>query len=202
MEFGEAVRKRRAGLGLSLGDLADRTGVSRAMLSEIETGKKNPTLRVACAIAGGLDCQISDLLDVPPDVRFEKLEDHRRKVLIDPTNGVERHLLSPPMVQHGIQVLLFIFPPGTEVYWNSDGPGVIEHVTCIEGGIRITVERGSEAVDLGPGESANFAADADHRFMNTAGVVTRLFVVLDSSHRNRPAVMRQMRAVVDENPAE
>ena len=51
MEFGDAVRHRRVALELSLGDLADRCGVSKAMLSEIETGKKNPTLRVACAIA-------------------------------------------------------------------------------------------------------------------------------------------------------
>lgn len=197
MEFGDAVRHRRSNMGLSLGDLADRTGVSKAMLSEIETGKKNPTLRVACAIANGLDCQISDLLDVPPDIRFEKLDDARRKVLVDPANGVERHLLSPPMVQHGIQVLLFVFPPGAEVYWNSDGAGVIEHATCIEGSLRITVENGAESVDLGPGESVNFPADADHRFANTAPGVTRVFVVLDSSRRGRPAVMRPMHPVTD-----
>lgn len=196
MEFGDAVRHRRASLDLSLADLADRTGVSKAMLSEIETGKKNPTLRIACAIANGLECQISDLLDVPPDVRFEKLDDTRRKVLVDPSTGVERHLLSPPMVQHGIQVLLFVFPPGSEVYWNSDGAGVIEHCTCIEGRIRIAVEQGAESIELGPYESANFPADADHRFTNLlADAVTRVFVVLDSSRRGKPAVMRTMQAV-------
>lgn len=201
MEFGEAVRQRRAGMGLSLGDLADRTGVSRAMLSEIETGKKNPTLRVACAISLGLECQISDLLDVAPDVRFEKLDADRRKVLVDPASGVERHLLSPPMVQHGIQVLLFVFPPGSEVYWNSDGSGVIEHCTCVEGRIRIAVDQGDESVELGPYESANFPADADHRFTNPlADTVSRVFVVLDSSHRGRPAVMRPMNPVNPVNP--
>lgn len=192
MEFGEAVRHRRSGMGMSLGDLADRTGVSKAMLSEIETGKKNPTLRVACAIAGGLDCQISDLLDVPPDVRFEKLTDARRKVLVDPSSGVERHLLSPPMVQHGVQVLLFVFPPGAEVYWHSDGAGVIEHATCVQGRIVISIEQGDESVELGPFESANFSADADHRFTNPTDAETRVFVVLDSSRRGRPAVMRPL----------
>lgn len=196
MEFGDAVRHRRAALELSLGDLADRCGVSKAMLSEIETGKKNPTLRVACAIALGLECQISDLLDVPPDVRFEKLDDARRKVLVDPSNGVERHLLSPPMVQHGIQVLLFVFPPGAEVYWNSDGAGIIEHATCVEGRIRIAVEHGTESLELGPYESANFPANADHRFTNTSDdAVARVFVVLDSTRRGQPAVMRAMHAV-------
>lgn len=193
MEFGEAVRNRRHALDLSLSDLADGTGVSKAMLSEIETGKKNPTLRIACAIATGLGCQISDLLDVPPEVRFEKLDETRRKVLVDPSNGVERHLLAPPMVQHGIQVLMFMFPPGSEVYWNSDGFGVIEHVTCLEGEIRIELEDGEESIDLARYESANFSADADHRFVNpSAETPARILVVLDSSQRGKPAVMRTM----------
>lgn len=195
MEFGEAVRLRRTRLGFSLGDLAERTSVSKAMLSEIETGKKNPTLRVACSIAGGLDCQISDLLDVPPDVRFEKLEGDRRKVLIDPSNGVERHLLSPPMVQHGIQVLMFVFPAGSEIFWNADGAGVIEHATCVEGEITISMDECDEAITLAPSESVNFSSDMDHRFINRSGEPARVFVVIDSSHRGGPAVMRQMHPV-------
>ncbi len=195
MEFGEAVRKRRTELDLSLGKLADRTEVSKAMLSEIETGKKNPTLRIACAIASGLDCQISDLLDVPADVQFEKLEGNRRKVLIDPSNGVERHLLSPPMVQHGVQVLYFVFPPKSEVFWNADGVGVIEHATCVEGRIEIIVDGGEESVELLPDESVNFSSDVDHRFINPSEKPARVFVVIDSSHRGKPAVMRNMQAI-------
>lgn len=199
MEFGDAVRRRRTALDLSLGSLAELSGVSKAMLSEIETGKKNPTIRVACAIATGLSCQISDLLDVPPDVQFEKLDDSRRKVLVDPSNGVERHLLSPPMVQHGIQVLMFVFPSGSDVFWNSDGAGIIEHATCVEGRIRVSVEPGVESLELGLFESANFPANADHRFTNiNPGGVTRVFVVLDSTRRGEPAVMRTMHAVTDE----
>lgn len=195
MEFGEAVRNRRSRMGLSLGDLAERASVSKAMLSEIETGKKNPTLRVACSIASGLECQISDLLDVPPDVRFEKLEGDRRKVLVDPSNGVERHLLSPPMVQHGVQVLMFTFPPRSEVFWNADGADVIEHATCIEGSITITVDDDQECVVLQPHESVNFSSDVDHRFANATDEPARVFVVIDSSHRGRPAVMRTMHPV-------
>lgn len=195
MEFGEAVRLRRSRMGYSLAELATRADVSKAMLSEIETGKKNPTLRVACSIASGLECQISDLLDVPPDVRFEKLKGDQRKVLVDPSNGVERHLLSPPMVQHGVQVLLFVFPAGAEVYWNADGAEVIEHATCTEGQITISVDGQDESIELRPYESVNFSSDVDHRFANTTNDPARIFVVVDSSHRGRPAVMRTMHPV-------
>ena len=51
VEIGEAIKSRRQGKGLTLDGLAGRSGVSRAMLSEIERGVKNPTIRVVCQIA-------------------------------------------------------------------------------------------------------------------------------------------------------
>ena len=112
--------------------------------------------------------------------------------VFDPSNGVERHLLSPPMVQHGIQVLLFVFPPGSEVFWNADGTGVIEHATCVEGEITVAVDDGDESVTLSADESVNFSSDVDHRFINATENPARVFVVIDSSRRGEPAVMRRM----------
>ncbi|MFI4896742.1 MAG: helix-turn-helix domain-containing protein [Phycisphaerales bacterium JB059] len=191
MEFGEAVKARRTCLEMTQGDLSERSGISKAMLSEIESGKKNPTLKVACSIAMGLDCQISDLLDVPRSARLAKLDGEQRRVLVDPQSGVERHLLSPPMVAHGVQVLLFIFPPGQRVEFNPDGAGVVEHATCVTG--RLRVERDNhgelESVELGSGESANYAADAPTTLINTLeGQETRAFVVIDASRRGEPLV--------------
>lgn len=193
MDFGDAVKARRTSLELSQGDLSDRCGISKAMLSEIESGKKNPTLRVACSIAQGLDCQISDLLDVPRSTRLEKLEGDKRRILVDPQSGVERHLLSPPMVAHGVQVLLFIFPPGQSVDFNADGAGVVEHATCLTG--RLAIERldpsdsENTRVELGSGESANYAADESHQLTNMLeGQETRAIIVIDASRRGEPIV--------------
>lgn len=191
MEFSDAVKARRESLGLSLGDLSDRSGVSKAMLSEIESGKKQPSLKIACAISNGLDCQISDLLDVAPDARFQKLDESRRRVLVDPQTGVERHLLAPPMVQHGVQVLLFVFPPGQGVDFGADGPGTVEHVTCLTG--RLRVERQSpgepERADLGSGESVNYGGECPHSLTNLLEKQeTRALVVIDAARRGQPAV--------------
>jgi transcriptional regulator with XRE-family HTH domain len=43
-------------------DLAERLGIDRSYLSEIETGKKDPGLRVLRAIADGFDLSLSQLL--------------------------------------------------------------------------------------------------------------------------------------------
>src|SRR5918911_1926123 len=59
---GPRVRALREGMGLSLRDLADRTGVSAPMLSQVERGDTSPTLTVAGRIAGGLELSLSQLL--------------------------------------------------------------------------------------------------------------------------------------------
>jgi quercetin dioxygenase-like cupin family protein len=100
------------------------------------------------------------------------------------------------MVQHGIQVLMFVFPPGSEIFWNADGSSVIEHATCVEGRITISVEEEDESIELEKYESVNFSSDIDHRFSNTTDQPARIFVVIDSSHRGKPAVMRTMHPVV------
>ena len=49
--FGVRVRSLREGMDLSLRDLAERSGVSAPMLSQVERGETSPTLAVADRIA-------------------------------------------------------------------------------------------------------------------------------------------------------
>ncbi len=51
--IGPRVRALREAMDLSLRDLAERTGVSAPMLSQVERGETSPTLQVAARIAGG-----------------------------------------------------------------------------------------------------------------------------------------------------
>src|SRR3954454_8208884 len=56
------MRALREGMGLSLRDLAARSGVSAPMLSQVERGETSPTLAVAGKIAAGLELSLSQLL--------------------------------------------------------------------------------------------------------------------------------------------
>src|SRR4051794_32689711 len=60
--LGPRVRALREGMDLSLRDLAERSGVSAPMLSQVERGETSPTLAVAGRIAAGLDLRLSQLL--------------------------------------------------------------------------------------------------------------------------------------------
>ena len=55
VSVGPRIRALREAGGLSLRDLATRTGVSAPMLSQVERGETSPTLQVAGRIASGLE---------------------------------------------------------------------------------------------------------------------------------------------------
>ncbi|MGH2981371.1 MAG: helix-turn-helix domain-containing protein, partial [Solirubrobacterales bacterium] len=60
--IGARVRALREAMDLSLRDLAERSGVSAPMLSQVERGETSPTLAVAGKIAAGLELTLSQLL--------------------------------------------------------------------------------------------------------------------------------------------
>ena len=62
IHIGPRVRALREAMDLSLRDLAERSGVSAPMLSQVARGETSPTLAVASRIAAGLDLRLSQLL--------------------------------------------------------------------------------------------------------------------------------------------
>ena len=65
--LGVRIKALREAMDLSLRDLAERSGVSAPMLSQVERGETSPTLQVAKRIATGLDLRLSQLLRLDED---------------------------------------------------------------------------------------------------------------------------------------
>jgi len=63
VRLGNRVRSLRKERGLTQVELAEMLGVDRSYLSEIETGKKDPSLRVLKTIADGFRLTLSQLLN-------------------------------------------------------------------------------------------------------------------------------------------
>ncbi|SIE94010.1 transcriptional regulator [Mycobacteroides abscessus subsp. abscessus] len=59
--IGENLRNIRRSRGLSLDMAAEATGVSKAMLGQIERGESNPTVTTLWKIASGLQKEIRDI---------------------------------------------------------------------------------------------------------------------------------------------
>lgn len=64
--FGQRVRERRLELGLTQQELAERVGLHRSYIGEIELGKRNVTLKNAEKIAKALQVSIASLLERIP----------------------------------------------------------------------------------------------------------------------------------------
>ena len=93
--LGERVRDLRRGRGLTLNGLAELSGVSRAMISKLERGEKNPTLVVAAKLAEGLGVTLSRLAGWRRG-RVAVVARERRMIMRDPetdSSGSSSHRL-------------------------------------------------------------------------------------------------------------
>src|SRR5215211_5250489 len=180
---GARVRALREAMGLSLRDLADRSGVSAPMLSQVERGETSPTLAIAARIAAGLELTLSQLLrlDEDPHVvlvrrgegRKRRRAGHRVEELTPPLPGqradVSRHRLDPGAVTGGSGD-----PPIHE-------PGSRETAVLIEGTATLVID--GQRHELGAGDSVTFDADLTHHFENNSNDPAELLAVVAAGLR-------------------
>src|SRR5689334_13713080 len=88
-DLGRRLRAARHARGLGLEQLAEASGVSRSMVSEVERGTKTPTVLVLDRLATALGTSIARLLDEPAGDGVVLLRRARQRVVRDPA-GWER----------------------------------------------------------------------------------------------------------------
>jgi transcriptional regulator with XRE-family HTH domain len=162
-----ALRERRA---LSLGALAALSGLGKGTLSELETGRRNPTLETLFAVTTALGIPISAALppgeaqstDEPPTVVGDAIE----AILVDRFVDV---LATTELYRVTIAA-------GRSQRSAPHAPGVSEHWIVYDG----TVELGPDDMQerLGAGESTTFAADVPHRYRAHEGADVRATLVV------------------------
>ena len=177
--LGERIRALRRERGLTLEVLAGRSGVSRAMISKLERGEKNPTLVVAAKVAEGLGVSLSQLVGVEEKREVVVMPKERRMVVRDPDTGFERQLLSPSFGGRGIEFIRNVVPRGSG---SGEFPphrrGVEEYVVVERGRLRAIL--GGEEYLLEEGDALYFEADVPHRFDNAGEGECSYYLVVDS----------------------
>jgi len=167
-----AQRKRRA---MSLDELAQLTGVSRAALSQIETRKTNPTIGVLWKIASGLGITFADLIG---ETRAELAVLRRGEA--QPLRSMDGKFESRPLMPaSGIpQVEMYELRLAARARHVSEphGPGTREIVVVLSGALRMIV--GDHSDELGPGDSVVFDANKPHVYENPGGSESRYHNVI------------------------
>lgn len=177
--LGERVRTMRRGAGLTLDELAERAGVSRAMLSKVERGEKNPTLVVAARISEGLGVTLTQLIETEKRGSVVMIPRAGRRVMRDPETGFERQAISPNPGGRGVELLYNVVPEGsTSGEFPPHRKGVEEHVVVERGRLRAVL--GGEEHVLETGDAVYFEADVPHRFDNAGEGECGYYLVIDS----------------------
>jgi transcriptional regulator with XRE-family HTH domain len=177
--LGERVKELRRTRGLTLEGLAELSGVSRAMISKLERGEKNPTLVVAAKLAEGLGVTLSRLAGMEERREAVVVPKERRMVMRDPETGFERQLLSPNSVGLGVEFILNRIPRGsTSGEFPPHRKGVEEQIVVERGMLRATLA--GEEYLLGQGDAIYFEADVPHRFDNAGDEECTYYLVISN----------------------
>jgi transcriptional regulator with XRE-family HTH domain len=181
-EIGERLREARQARRLSLRVLADRLGVSPSLISQIETGRANPSVSTLYAIAAELDVSLDELLF--NDRRPSESSQRAASSTASPSAGT---MTPAPPVQRAVDRQVIRLASG--VLWERlttlSEPGVeFLHVTYEPGGAssppdafqrhpghewgyvlsgQLQVRIGFDEYVLGPGDAISINSSVPHR---------------------------------------
>lgn len=178
-DVGGQIRARRRQRGLTLEGLAQRSGVSVAMLSEVERSVKNPTVRLAWQIARALGCSLTALLDEPgAPTTLVRAQD--RSTLIDPETGVARYGVLTSLMHGALEVVTYVLPAGTSSgAMPANRPGVVEHVAVARGELALRI--GDDEIDLAAGDHITYGPQVVVEYRNGGSGELEFVLLSDSS---------------------
>lgn len=158
------LRALRQAQGWSLDRAAQATGVSKAMLGQIERGESSPTVATLWKIATGFHVSFSSLLEDAPADGGVLLRSAAGGDWPGEEGGVRVRTLFPYDPAMGIEFLVVELPPGACHQSVPHDAGVTEHVIPLNGALEICVDGCWQRVACG--EGLRFAADRPHAYRN------------------------------------
>ncbi|MDQ6812026.1 MAG: cupin domain-containing protein [Actinomycetota bacterium] len=183
--IGARVKALRESSSLSLRDLAQRSGVSAPMLSQVERGETSPTLTVANRIAAGLGLRLSQLLRLDEDGAVTVLRPAQRQRGGNARRGHRFEVMTSSQPGQRAELSRHTLAPG-------GATGAIDDPPMHEPGSRETalLERGSVVLvcdghryELSEGDCVTFDADLPHHFENPTTAAAAFLAVVSAGLR-------------------
>ncbi|PFJ18270.1 DNA-binding protein [Bacillus cereus] len=160
---------------LSLEKVSQLTGVSKAMIGQIERGESSPTLTTIWKIANGLKVSFTSLINNPqPDTKVVLRNDVQ---VLSEDNGRYKVYPSFPF-QDNRHFEIYTVEIETEGNLRSEAhkEGTEEFITVFEG--ELTIEVNNCQYKLNSGDSIRFKADRPHSYNNSGRTLTRLCMTI------------------------
>ena len=176
--LGDRIRGARLSQNLSLDGLAERSGVSRAMISKIERAESSPTAALLGRLCAGLGISLASLFEKEPQRGAPLSRAAEQPVWRDPATGYLRRDVAPRGTGSPVEIVDVTFPPGARVTfdrpWTSRGSD--QHVWLFEGRLELTV--GDTTHVLEAGDCLHMRLDRTITYHNPTDRPIRYAVVL------------------------
>ncbi|OIQ28245.1 MAG: XRE family transcriptional regulator [Alphaproteobacteria bacterium MedPE-SWcel] len=170
------LKEARRAQGLSLEAVANLSGVSRSMVSQIERGESSPTIATLWNLTRALQVDFAGLLETrDAEDRINVLRSAQTPVIDNKSAHCSIAILSPPEDVGGHEVYDIRFKPDGALVSPPHGAGTQEQLTVLEGTVVVT--SGSVREELFPGDTARYAADVTHAIMAPEGAA-RVFLIV------------------------
>jgi transcriptional regulator with XRE-family HTH domain len=183
-QVGRGIQKLRKERNLSLDDLAKRSGVSKSMLSQIESGKVNPTIATVWKIANGLGVALQVLLEgwEEPPGKFTVTRAKDVVVLDSPDENIHFRVLSPLSMADDLEFYLLTLQGRGKLESAAHYNGTEECLTVLKGKIKVTVSE--QSTELHEGDFITYHADKTHIIENPANEPAQIHMVVRHGRKN------------------
>ncbi len=180
--LGENLRRRRIRRGLSLERLSKASGVSRAMLGQIELGRSSPTVGVLWKIAQALDLPITALMSAPDSPATIVLPEAEAKLLVSGDKGFSSRALFPARARNRTGFYEVRLGPGTNERVEALPHGAVGNLVVLRGRLEITLR--GQTYRLEKGDAFFYEADVPHLFRNLTEDEAVIYQVISREDAN------------------
>ncbi len=175
--IGRNVRKERHERKLSLDELAAASGVSKATLSQIESGKVNPTVATLWKIAQSIDVDLHALIMGESEkIRIFSVSRHNDLPLLSGAEGVEIRVLSPISFAGDTELYMLNMAPDAALESEAHAPGCMEILSVNAGQFKVTAGKNSTVLEAG--DVLAYQCDVPHRIENLSEGKSQLYMTV------------------------
>lgn len=170
------IKRRREELGLSLGQLASQSGVSKAMIAKVESGQSSPTAGLLGRLCSGLGVTLSTLMIEAEGADVSHHPAGSQPTWRDPETGLERTLVAGASRQSPVEIARLKVPPGTRMAYDlppTRPPR--QHIVMLAGELEFTF--GEVTTHLRPGDALFAVIDRPTRFFVPGDVAAEYLVI-------------------------
>jgi len=184
VDVGQKLREKRSNRGLTIRDLAKKSGLNVNTLSMIENGKASPSVETLQQLSFALEVPIAAFFeDNTPKNKIVHYRASQRPSVAFAQGMLED--LGAGMPRHGAETFLVTLNPNSNSGENPIVHTGREAVYCLEGQLTYTIEE--QTFVLEPGDSLFFEAHLPHCWQNRGTIPSRsLLVLCPSEEQDRP----------------